>query len=233
MALDGTYAGLQTSVADFLNRADLAATIPDFIKMAEAGINRRVRIADMITSATLSLTSVSAALPADFNGMVAFELPPGQGGPLRYEKPDGVRAMRQTNYASAGTPIVWTIVGNNIEVAPPPAGTMVCPMLYYARLPALTSSTPSNYMLVKHPDIYLYGALLQSAPYLKDDPRIQAWGMLFIQAVESAMVSDGRISYGHGLIPPVRSAAPPPNTMAITNAPQGNFIQNPQQLAAQ
>jgi hypothetical protein len=31
MALDGTYAGLQASVADRLNRADLTAVVPAFI----------------------------------------------------------------------------------------------------------------------------------------------------------------------------------------------------------
>ena len=36
MALDGTYIGLKASVADFLNRADLTASIPDFIALAEA-----------------------------------------------------------------------------------------------------------------------------------------------------------------------------------------------------
>ena len=38
MALDGTYGGLKTSVADFLNRGDLASAIPDFITLAEAQI---------------------------------------------------------------------------------------------------------------------------------------------------------------------------------------------------
>jgi hypothetical protein len=42
MSLDGTYAGLQASVADWLNRADLTAVVPDFIAMAEAQISRRL-----------------------------------------------------------------------------------------------------------------------------------------------------------------------------------------------
>jgi hypothetical protein len=212
MALDGTYAGLQTSVADFLNRGDLLSVVPDFIKLAEAQLNRRLRVADMITSTVLSVSASPTPLPADFNGMISFELPAGSGGPLRYEKPDGVRAMRQTNYASAGTPIVWTIVGTGLEFAPSPSAAFSCPMVYYARIPALTGANTTNYLLTKHPDLYLYGALLQSAPYLKDDPRIQAWASLYGQAVGDAEASDGRVSFGHGLVPPVRSAAGPPGT---------------------
>ena len=37
------YTGLKASIADFLNRDDLTAVIPDFITLAEAQINRDIR----------------------------------------------------------------------------------------------------------------------------------------------------------------------------------------------
>ena len=46
MAL-GNYTELQASIADFLNRSDLTLVIPDFITMAEADMNRTLRIKDM------------------------------------------------------------------------------------------------------------------------------------------------------------------------------------------
>jgi hypothetical protein len=39
--LDGTYAGVEESIAGFLNRTDLTARIPDFIVLAEAQMQRR------------------------------------------------------------------------------------------------------------------------------------------------------------------------------------------------
>ena len=42
MALS-TYDELKASIADFLNRDDLTSVIPDFIKLAETGMNREVR----------------------------------------------------------------------------------------------------------------------------------------------------------------------------------------------
>jgi hypothetical protein len=216
MSLDGTYAGLQTSVGDFLNRADLYASVPDFITLAAAQMNRRIRCAEMITSTTLTVSTLAAALPADFNGMVAFELPSGSGNPLRYVKPEEVRSLRQGIYASAGTPVVWSIAGFNVETAPVPATSFICPMLYYARLPVLSASVTTNWLLTKHPDAYLYGALMQSAPYLKDDARIEAWGKLYEEALTAVVVNDGRVSFGHGLLAPVRGAAAP-----VGNEPQG------------
>ena len=41
---------------------------------------------------------------------------------------------------------------------------------------ALTDLAPTNWLLTKHPDVYLYGALLESAPYTKEDERINVWG---------------------------------------------------------
>lgn len=212
MALDGTYAGLQTSVGDFLNRTDLLATIPDFIRLAEAQLDRLIRCNDMINSTTLSISSQATALPADFNGAVSFELPAGTGLPLRYERPEGLRALLQNAYQLPGTPIAWSIIGPNLETAPAPSGTFVCPFAYYGRIPALTSSNTTNWLIVKHPDAYLYGALVQSAPYLKDDDRLQAWGMLFQKAVADINTNDGRVSFGHALTPPYRAAAYPPRT---------------------
>lgn len=214
MALDGTYAGLQVSVGDFLNRADLMGTVPDFIRLAETQLNRLIRCADMMTTTTLSINSASTALPADFNGVVSFELPNGSGNPLRYEKPEGIQALKQTLYASPGTPALWTVMGTNLVTAPPPASTFVCPLVYYARIPALSNANTSNWLLTKHPDAYLYGALLQTAPYLKDDDRIQAWGSLYTKAIADINASDARVSFGHGLTPPFRSAAYPQGTDA-------------------
>ena len=42
MALN-TFTALKASIADYLNRDDLTAVIPDFITLAESQINREVR----------------------------------------------------------------------------------------------------------------------------------------------------------------------------------------------
>ena len=38
-----TYAELQSSIADFLDRDDLTSVIPTFISLAEADMNRQIR----------------------------------------------------------------------------------------------------------------------------------------------------------------------------------------------
>ena len=43
----GTYAELQTAVANWLDRDDLTARIPEFITLAEARFNRLLRLRSM------------------------------------------------------------------------------------------------------------------------------------------------------------------------------------------
>jgi hypothetical protein len=160
------------------------------------------------------VNSSSVALPTDFLGMISFELPAGTGHPLTYRRPEEVRALRQEQYASSGTPFAWTVVGGALETAPAPSGSLTCNMIYYQQVPALAANPSGNWLSTKHPDIYLYGALMQSAPYLKDDPRLAVWAELYQRITADLMASDGRTSFGHGLRPPFRAAdviQPTPN----------------------
>ena len=54
-----SYAELQQAIADWLERADLVARIPDFIALFEAAANRRLRVRQQ--EATVSLTPSSGA----------------------------------------------------------------------------------------------------------------------------------------------------------------------------
>ena len=58
MALS-TYDELKDSVADFLNRSDLTSVIPDFIKMAETDMNRKVRHWRMENRASATISKFS------------------------------------------------------------------------------------------------------------------------------------------------------------------------------
>ena len=48
---------------------------------------------------------------------------------------------------------------------------------------SLSDGTRSNFILEQHPDIYFYGSLLHSAPYLDDDARLSTWSALYDSAV--------------------------------------------------
>ena len=68
-------------------------------------------------------------------------------------------------------------------------------LLYYQKIPALSASNTTNWLLTAHPDVYLYGALMQSAPYLDDDQRMQVWSTLYGNAVQAVNQESEKARY--------------------------------------
>ena len=73
-------------------------------------------------------------------------------------------------------------------------------MVYYAKIASLSDSNTTNWLLAKHPDIYLYGALIQSAPYLKDDERVATWMSLYERMLEDMEKADERALFSGAVI---------------------------------
>lgn len=195
MALDGTYTGLQASVADFLNRADITAAIPDFIALAEAQINRRLRVRRMMVTATATVSTPGPAVPTDFLEAISLTLSTGQ-----LLDSVSIGAMAEANqYATGPVPSRYAVSGGNFVFGPAPTAALTAVLVYYAKLPPLAANA-TNWLLADHPDIYLYGALTQSGPYLKDDPRLDVWGGLFQAGMNDLVMADAN-NYGARLLP--------------------------------
>lgn len=177
------YTELKAAVGDFLNRQDLAAVIPTFISLAEAALSRSVRHRKMLERSTAVLDEHFTQLPTDFLEAKNIQLNSSPVTSLSYVTQEQADLLRSGVYQSSGKPVHYTIVGDDIEVVPVPDATYEIEMVYYSRLPALSNSNATNWLLDDHPDAYLYGALLQSAPYLKDDARLATWGQLYAGAV--------------------------------------------------
>ena len=180
MALDGTYAGLMASVADFLNRADLTAAIPDFIALAEAQIGRRlvmdgpVRRMMARSDATPSIATEFVQVPNDFMGVRSFYLTENTIRQLQFCTPEEIVQRKNNTSQLTGCPKVFSVVGGEFQFFPAPVQSYPAELTYWQRIPSLATAG-ANWLLTLHPDAYLYGALLQSAPYLKDDNRISIW----------------------------------------------------------
>jgi hypothetical protein len=67
-----------------------------------------------------------------------------------------------------------------------------------ATLAKLSDANTSNWLLERHPDVYLYGALLQAAPYLRDDERVALWTPLYGQAIEDMILQNERAAFSQG-----------------------------------
>jgi hypothetical protein len=195
-----TYAELKSSIANWLNRDDLTSVIPDFISLTEAGINRDLRHYKMINRVDATLDSRYVQMPADWLETVRFGITSGTTYRLELISRDDMLEYRQNTSDIAGIPKFYANIGDTIEVFPTPAAEYQMQLQYYAKTPALSDSNTDNWLLSDAPDIYLYGALVQAAPYLNDDARVQTWASLYSAAIQSLQkASDDTRFAGSGL----------------------------------
>lgn len=182
MATITNYATLQSTIADYLNRADLTSQIQTFIQFAEADLNTRLRDRQMIVRAEATSDEEYVQLPSDWLEALNLQLVGGMS-PLRYITLDESDIVNSTRALTS--PSFYSLMNGAIELVPPPAHDVDIEMVYYGKIPALSDAAPSNWLLVKAPDVYLYGALTHAAPFLMDDARIQTFGQIYLARVQS------------------------------------------------
>lgn len=181
-----TYADLQAAIADFLNREDLAAAIPSFIRLAESRINRDLRHWKSTKKVTVSLSAqYNNVLPADFAQPIRLQITTGATSEVEAISHAVMLEQRALRNDRPGRPEAYALTAEQLEVYPTPDDTYTAELLYYATVPALSSVNTTNWLLTDAPDAYLYGSLVHSAPYLKDDARIAIWESIYSTSIES------------------------------------------------
>jgi hypothetical protein len=169
--------------------------------LAEAKFNRTLRIRDMITKdAAFSITGEYVAVPTGFLEAKAFMLNASPRQELTFMPDDTQVDMYPT---SNETPLFYSIVGSNFRFAPVPSTTVTATLTYYKAIVALATTSP-NWLLTSHPDIYLYGTLMEAAPYLGDDARIGVWAAGLRECVSQLRTQDARSNTANGMM--VRTA---------------------------
>lgn len=187
---DRDYNWLLSAVADELHRADLAARIPDWVRMAESNINRKLNIyqKEVEISFPSEAGSRFIMLPTDFSSPIALYS-------RQFEPREMLTAVvpeqLQIDDDNQGMPNYWAVDGINIAFEKPT--DQAYPLfLRYVRSMYLSSTNITNVLLENNPDLYLYGSLVHSAPYIRDDARISLWQSLFDDALRQVAAEASR-----------------------------------------
>ena len=191
-----TYAELQTTIANFLDRSDLTSIIPTFIDLCEADMSRKLRHWRMEQRSTAELDTQYSALPADFLEPIRLSITGGSTYTLEMESQAQMSNRRMQNLDTGGRPRFYAMTDGKVEVYPSPDATYELEMVYHAKIPALADDATSNWVLSYHPDAYLYGALIHSAPYLVEDTRTQIWSALYQSAVDGINIDNEKAKFG-------------------------------------
>ena len=207
MATITNYSNLQTTIADFLNRDDLTSVIPTFIQLAEAQMNRDLRHWRMEVRASGQQSAGDAymQIPSDWIETIRFHITDNGTSPLDLMSRKAIEDKRAGNENMSGTPRYYTHADSQFELYPTPNEDTNTELLYFAKIPSLSDSNTTNWLLEDAPDVYLYGALLHSAPYLAEDERVGVWAQMYGASIQRLNDSsdDARMS-GSGLTLKIR-----------------------------
>jgi len=193
MTLITTYTTLQTAIVDYLKRdhdTQLTAAIPGFVQLTEAKLNRTLFMRQMEQRSTTITDTTDdepefISLPDDFQSMRRIRLSSVTGKPcLEFRSGTQMDEFRFSSSNVTGQPRYFTIIGDEIELGPTPDGSYTIEMSYRKNIPALASNS-TNWLLDLAPDIYLYGALMESEPYMKNDERVALWATAFKSVLDS------------------------------------------------
>lgn len=171
------YATLVAAVEEYLARPDLQSYARVFIQQAEGRFNTDLKVVDMHKS-TGSLPSGNAKidLPEDFIDWVAAEWTPLAGSSqrplmLRYVEADSPEFRNR--HRPNGPPQFYTVLAGKVRFMPSAPGFV--DLTYYARIPSLSETQPTNWLIRKAPEVYLYGTLMEAALFQKDEERSAQW----------------------------------------------------------
>jgi hypothetical protein len=193
------YGTLKTAIADTLDRQDLTSVIPQFVTLAQAQFNRRIRSFRQITRGSLTIDAQFEALPADWLETIRITMDASPIRVLTQISMDDLTRYRTAIDNTTDAPVYFAHNGTDIELFPTPSTSYTAEITYYARMAALSADGDTNWLLTNHPDVYLYGSLVHTAPYLKDDARIVIWSGLLDQALDQIENESAAARFGSPL----------------------------------
>lgn len=180
-----------------MQRVDLTSRIPEFVSLAEAKIFRTLRTPEMETkNAAFSITGEYVAVPTGFLEARSFTLNASPYVTLVFKEPDRQSAALING---TGTPTSYSVVGTNFRFSPAPDATYASTLVYFvAPATCSTGAGETNWILTAHPDVYLYGALLEAAAFVGDDPRVPLWAQAHSTAMQQLQKQGSLMRWGGG-----------------------------------
>lgn len=196
------YTGLQTSILNWSARSDTGTTaeVPNFILFAEDSFNHGMpergiaplRVREMQSTATITMTNGAGSLPSDYLQYQTARSMASTPRPLSYATDsytdyayaDGAAGLSNTFSISGVTGInVFPSSGSDVE------------LVYYAKIPALSASNTTNWLLQKMPALYLHGSLMHLGMFIKDNDLIQRSQVMVASMIDGLNLTDTLGSY--------------------------------------
>lgn len=159
------YASLKTAVSEWFLARDLSGDADVFIDLAEAYFNTKLRCREMETSTDLTPTSNVCTLPSTYLEYKRVVELASIRRPLSYITEDAADRLYPTR--ASGLACHFMIVGDSLTALPLSSNDIE--LTFYRTIPALSGSNTTNWLLTKHPGLYLHACLLYACEFTRDE----------------------------------------------------------------
>ena len=133
-------------------------------------------------------------LPGGYIQMRNIQINTDRIQPLEYITPEMLD--RLYGGSSSGLPSAYTLIGDEIQLAPIPDAEYALEMAFYEKFTPLGDGTSgtvtANWLTKNAPDVLLYGSLLEAEPFIKNDERLQLWLGAYSSAISKIQSADDR-----------------------------------------
>lgn len=166
-----TLAELKTALTNWSKRSDLASYSEDLILLGEKWIFRNVRAREMETALSGTIASGVLAVPSGFRALKHARVDASPNIVLQI-KPAQWIYENYPSRSNGSKPKFIAVDGSNFVFGPYPSNEAIAGTYYGALTSVITSA---NALFTAHPDLYLFAALAELEPFLKNDKRVALW----------------------------------------------------------
>lgn len=154
-----------------------------------------LRVGEMESPLSITVAGNLAPLPADCLALKRVQL--AGEYPMDYVAEEG--ALRLLKVGGSGSARKYTKQGTSLLFFPSLADATTVTGRYYKKFADISGGT-LNAAFTRYPDVWLYAALAESAPFIGEDGRLPMWKTLYAGRVRAALANENeRTSNGSRL----------------------------------
>jgi hypothetical protein len=189
------YGELKTAAANWMKpntslvAAETTSRIPEYIANARAELQRilikaKFRKLDNLTT-SLAVTSGVATIPTGFQAVKSLRQNASGYERITYQPIDRIESF---NYAETGEPRHYDRVGDTLVFWP--AVTTTVRMRWTGSLVTLVADADTDWLITNHPDVSLYGALLEADLRLDLEEMRSKWEAAYTRKLGDLLATD-------------------------------------------
>lgn len=191
MAYTMTYTSLLEDVRRYLERGFSEDTdplvyeqLPHLVTLAERRISRELKVEGFIRAVETPLVAGVSVYekPDRWRTTVSMTV---DGTPIYARAYEFCRAYWPDDTETASPEYYAEYDYRHWLITPTPDNDKTLEILYYEQPRFLGDDVQTNFLTEYAPDLLLYATLLEAAPFLKSDERIQTWQAMYDRAAQA------------------------------------------------